>query len=357
MCSRVLTRRLSLLGLAATIGCLTAGLGGTANAVELGYEPFKIGSDPLAGEYTVGGLNGQNPTNAFFNGAWVGTTGTGFGTLLDAQDGSATKPGQLHPSIGGSVAPGNQNFDSGFGNGPGPYTGSVSERAMRPLATPWTLASEQTYWVSFLISYGKQGGVTGYRAYEIWNDDVATGGDGNPANGADDPQRTLQLGYSGTFGDFDDPTDDVGEPAYDGNKLYARINNSNETSTLLTPGLDIITDDGMVHCIAIKFDLHTARNADSVSIWVDPMGTDEALIGPADAVFSGIEFQANLMGAESQFMFETNSTLPASQGIYDELRIGTTFGDVACCVPEPTSLGLLGLGVFGVMLSARRKRA
>ena len=352
MCSRVLTRRLSLLGLAATIGCLTAGLGGTANAVQLGYEPFKIGADPLAGEYTLGGLNTQNPTTAFFNGAWVGTTGTGFGTLLDTQAVSATKPGQLHPSIGGSVAPGDQNFDSGFGNGPGPYTGSVSERAMRPLATAWDLTTEQTYWVGFLIGYGKQGGVTGYRAWEMWNDTVDTGGDGNPANGADDPQRTLQLGYSGGFGDFNNGVD-----PYDGNKLSARIGNAGSTSKQLTPGLDIIADDGAVNCIAIKFDLHTARNGDSVSIWVNPMGTDEAALPAPDAAFSGIEFLANLMGSEAQFMFETNSTLPGSQGIYDELRIGTTFADVACMVPEPATVSLFGLGALGLVLAARRKRA
>jgi hypothetical protein len=330
-----------------------ASICGTAHAVLLSHDPFLIGTDPSAGEYTIGGLNGQNPTIPFFGGAWVGTTGTGFGTLLNTQAISATKPGLVHASTGGSVAPGDANFDSGFGNGPGPFTGSVSTRAMRPMATGWDLTTSGDFWIGMLIGYGKQNGVTGYRTWEMWND-------ATPLDGADDGARTLQVGYSGAFGDFNDPTDtdNMLPDTYDGNKLYARINNDATTSVQFASGTDIVDDNGAVHCLVAHFHLSTDRNSDQVDLYLDPMGLDESMIGAPDVSFSGIEFQANIIGAESQFMFETNSTLPDSTGIFDELRIGTTYADVACMrVPEPATVSLFGMGALAMLLAARRKRA
>ena len=59
------------------------------------------------------------------------------------------------------------------------------------------------------------------------------------------------------------------------------------------------------------------------------------------------------MGAVTDFTFGDTQKSSA----FDEIRVGTTFADVAnlMAVPEPTSFALLGLGAISMLLLGRRK--
>lgn len=88
---------------------------------------------------------------------------------------------------------------------------------------------------------------------------------------------------------------------------------------------------------------------DYIRIWVNPSLDSEPLDGDATSSYGvklsdgGFAFPGEAVNLRSGGSFE---------GAVDEIRIGTTFNDVV--VPEPATLGLLGLGGLAVL---RRRRA
>jgi hypothetical protein len=123
---------------------------------------------------------------------------------------------------------------------------------------------------------------------------------------------------------------------------------SNVNQDLL--GGPVFQSDGMTHLIVLRFDLSNSGN-DRIRAYLDPIGTIEP--GTASADISVGEFLADRMGAVTNFTF--GDTQKASA--IDEIRVGTTFADVAnlTTVPEPTSFVLLGLGAIGMLFLGRRK--
>jgi hypothetical protein len=133
--------------------------------VQFGYEPFNIGANPAAGQYVVGPLAGQNPTNSFFTGVWVDRD-----------------PASANDSIQGT---GLSFFGSPSSGGSVLMTPNATPA--RALATPWTATTSTTtlpdgvtpnpsgaYYVGYEVSFGAgnyadgtDGNDMGYRSVEF----------------------------------------------------------------------------------------------------------------------------------------------------------------------------------------------
>ena len=109
---------------------------------------------------------------------------------------------------------------------------------------------------------------------------------------------------------------------------------------------------------------------DTVSIWINPvnstLGDDagEAIAGGAGgSYYSAINGYAGTTNIDAGTIqsFLLNGHAQTTQGTtalmtIDELRIGTSWSDVTPTVPEPASLGALGLGAGALLARRRRQR-
>lgn len=285
--------RLTLLNVAAAGGLLVACFGGTAHAVVLWYDGF----DTTPGQYTAGAsIAGQSGgAGSFFTGPWVQPGGDDQLVLAS----SLSQPSQTPPSIGGALG------DNDAANC------CITGRVGRMFAQPWSGPGtpEGTFYIGFLANYGKvDGGGIGdvhHRALEMWD------------AGFDDPQRNLMLGYS-TFSGL-------------GSQLALLVKDSSSNTTVvkqLNEHLEFVAD-GVTHSLVMKFELSNASGADSVSVFLDPTSSTEpapsATISGADFA-GGLDLLLDRMGGITNFSFNTNSDHAAAM---DEIRVGTTFADVA----------------------------
>jgi hypothetical protein len=316
------TRPVRLVGWAAAVGLLAASLGNPAHAVVLWYDGFDTTLNYTAGA-TIAGQSGGLGT--FFNNPWIQPGGDDQLVLTT----SLSKPGQLLPSIGGSL-------------GDTDATGCcITGRVGRTLTQPWSgrSAPEGTFYMGFLANYGSTEAADDdphHRAFEMWEGTF------------DDANRNLMLGYS-TFAGL-------------GTQLSLMVKDSTSGVQLVKPLSENLefANDGMTHCVVMKFELSNAAGADRVSVFLDPMGplepaTASAVISAADfGAGGGLDLQIDRMGGITQFSF-TGVEVAAKM---DELRVGTEFADVALCgiIPEPATFALLGAGAVGSLLIARRKR-
>ncbi len=110
---------------------------------------------------------------------------------------------------------------------------------------------------------------------------------------------------------------------------------------------------GETYLVVAEYEYNTGSSTDDVAhLWVDPAS---ASLGGASAPSGDI---TSTGGDISQlqlqsFFFRPIATGPRST-TFDELRVGTTWASVTS-VPEPASIGLLGLGTFAA-IGSRRKR-
>jgi hypothetical protein len=191
--------------------------------------------------------------------------------------------------------------------------------------------------MSFFANYGS-GPTLHHRVLEMW--------DGDHSN---DNNRNLQLGYS----DFTGVGTTVGNTRNMGIQVHDSNSNTNINQDLV--GAPTFLGDsshgGATHLFVMRFDLSNSGN-DRIRVYLDPLGTSEP--GTANADVSVGEFLADRMGAITDFVFGDSAKAAA----FDELRVGTTFADVANLhVPEPASIVLFGLGAIGLASMVRRKRA
>lgn len=303
---------------------MTALLGGSAQATLLWYDGFT--TTDAGGDYVVNTrIEGQlGGSGSFFAGPWVDAAADPVEAAL-VHPTSISRPGLISPPVGGSTGK-EVLFDC-----------CVFTRNSRLMASPWGGFTDPdgTFYTSFLMNFGTGNAADPHhRVFEMHD------------GGFDDNlNRNLMFGISNFAGL--------------GNQLALNVEDattSTATNVVLSEAADLadLSVQG-THLIVLKFEMSTTGN-DVISAFLDPVGTTEPT---ASAVVSVGQFLADRMSSLVQFTF--NSGGASAAGVFDEIRVGTEFSDVANNtvpfggVPEPTSLGLLGLGAIGMLLSGRRK--
>ena len=269
-------------------------LAGSANADLLVYEPFEIGSDPSAGEYTVGDLSGQGPASLGF------TQGVNWAHNSGA-DASVSATGLTHSLVpstsGGSANSGVEGINS------------------RALSSSYG-SDGTTVWLSYLMKADAFG---------------------------NDQWRNLSLANGPTFN-----TDYRLEIAWDGFNAFDGIDQMiiYNRPTLIGVGTAVTPTGGATNLMLLKLTFG-AGATDSATLWINPSDvSSEAGLGAGTTL-------ANKDFAFNTIFFDDHQG--AGGAIYDEIRLGDTLNDVV--IPEPGTLVLLGTGLLALLLCARRRQA
>lgn len=380
----VSTKRLGL-GLAAVAGLALASCASTSYATLLWYDGFAIGADDSAGpNYVAGVLAGQQGGDdadspggiGFFDDAggnpnpWLGVNNTN-----PADTDNVIAPGSLSRLNQSPASTGDQSSDQGV------LGCCNTARTSHDMRTPLQNL-DGTYYMSFLVNFGAGNkSDPHYRAVEFWN-----GKNPNPtvADGPDpdtdpdpntnfgrigDAQLNMSIGVS-SFGNYDNPINDAdGLGGVTANRqVSVRVDGVREEFGLSTQvnyqleehlAFSDVRQYAQTLAMVIKFDLSTNNKedggpGDTISFFLNPEPGDTSEPTPS-LVVPGVDLLIDSMSSLIAFQF--TQTDPNHPGGFDELRVGTTWSDVAILsVPEPATFSLVGLGALGMLMSARRKR-
>lgn len=298
--------RRSSLALAAVVVAAICCRSQTAQATLLAYDPFRIGANPAAGEYTVGPLVNQNTTigpasPTFFRDPWT------FG-FADQQVQATSLSYLGSPSIGGSV------------NGAG--------RTERYLRTPWDDTTVGIYYIGFQMNFGTVVGSgdnnMGYRAFEFFPPNVVPG-----------ENRIGDIGYNQYFSN-------LGQLQQ--NAATAKMQFNLNGSQIIPSAPENYNADGITHLIVLKFELSADPNSDIVSLYLNPKSASEPEV-PDNSV-SGFNFQLGSIGSAS---FGGGVTT-----VFDEIRVATTFGEAIPALPLPGDVngdGFVDINDFNIIVA------
>lgn len=251
-------------------------LSNSANAALIVEELFATGASPASGQYnTALGLAGQNPTIAGFSGGWISSNGTSMNVGATSLSYSA---GGFPASTGGRLFSGENN--------------NRVHRLFDATLNPFQSSDSGVIYMSYLYQNVASTG-NAYIALEMHN------------GGNSDGNRTFQLGVSQGASDFPNSAN-----------YGFRVNNSGTHSRALG------ARNTTVNLFLVKFDLSAAASSDAITVWQNPTISSLFTDPVGGVTASGFNFVADRMGVGR---FITSSTLDFS---IDELRIGTTLGDV-----------------------------
>ncbi|WP_197525607.1 PEP-CTERM sorting domain-containing protein [Pseudobythopirellula maris] len=294
--SRAAKTRCAALGAVAMVGLLSAA--SPAQAELLFYDPFEVGGNAAAGQYTTGvTVDTQNPTvdTEFFAGPWHAQTST----LINIQPVESGLDYLGSPALGGALSV----VASGDPLDP-------EARVARALAEPWTASTEGTFYISWISNFGARvdGSDMGYRGIEFYSP-------GNPP------------GEEGQIGRIQYNQWDPNGGALQQDPETARLYTTFGGYQIFNNAPASYDDDGANHLIVAKFVLSAEENMDSVSIYLDPTTALEPELPSAST--SGGNFTLERI-ALANFGGHGGVGL-----MFDELRVADTWIDAVVDFPLP----------------------
>lgn len=110
---------------------------------------------------------------------------------------------------------------------------------------------------------------------------------------------------------------------------------------------------GSTHLVVVSYQINSGSLNDVVNFWLDP---DASTFASGTAPAPLLTLTGAQADATSLNMLELNnaSAMPVGM-LFDEVRVGTTWADVTP-IPEPATIGMLGLGTLMTMLLRRTQR-
>lgn len=109
---------------------------------------------------------------------------------------------------------------------------------------------------------------------------------------------------------------------------------------------------GSTHLVVVSYQMNSGFLNDVVNFWLDP---DMSTFGNETAPAPLLTLTGAQADAPSLNMFELNNASAMPVGVlFDEIRVGTTWADVTP-IPEPATIGMLGLGAL-MTVALRRVR-
>ena len=328
-----MTRTFSTVVLLAVTGLSLATVA-PAYAQLIAADSFRFGdpANAAAGEYNAsptndgrlnppGGPPGQNPTIFGFTGQWTGD---------DTSLWHAVETPLEHPSIAGEAG-GSARFQ---------FATEVGHRGVRrSLATPPTITTGETFWMSALVQIDELDPDLDGFAWAGFASGNDNGAGGNDVQG-------LKIGVNGDGSEMD--------------LVYRhRTGGSTMTTSTLLDGLTA----GETHLVVLRAMVNSdlggggVNGNDNVSIWVDP-----ADVSSESALGTSIDFEDFSLFSNDAFDFLAldGSNITGAGVRFDELFLGRTLADVAtaapAAVPEPSTFALAAVGLLGLALFGRRGR-
>jgi hypothetical protein len=132
------------------------------------------------------------------------------------------------------------------------------------------------------------------------------------------------------------------------------VNNGPQgTGTLVSSSSPIAVVPGTTYLVIGRVDFNVnGSNDDRIRLYVDPSSLTQE---PSSAYIDTSNFDIGGVDTFRPFAGRQISTLPASSGVFDEVRCGTNY--TVSQVPEPSGYGITGLVCFGLLRALRRRNA